>query len=464
MRLRQTASWRLSALSTAAFALGTAAAFLATFLVVRGNILRRLDRWLDGELDAVAEIVATQPLDVAKEQLDLETHELFHHESSHPLEVEDADQALFFFVVTDSNGETVGSSILGNTAAVELVLSAPRSGHATTWVHPAGWEYPVRVARREGPDHTTLIAGATPYDDLELLEDVRDLFAQVWLGMVLLGFAVSLVSVRRVLARVERITEAAAAVTPDQLDLRLEDPGRSDEIALLATTFNAMLDRVSTGVRQLRSVADSVAHDLRTPLTRMRGALESGLAAEDHDALTASAATVMEEIDRLSRALQTALDVAEAEAGALHPILGELDLAALVDETAELYGPALQDKGIRLRIDGKRPTPVRADPALLGRLLTNLLDNALLHLTAGHLVLIHYFASGSGFVLEVADDGPGFPPAIRDRAFERMVRGEDSPGSGLGLSLVRSVAVAHGGSATLVQPEAGGSIVRIAIP
>jgi signal transduction histidine kinase len=296
-----------------------------------------------------------------------------------------------------------------------------------------------------------------------MLRKLRRAFLALWGGMLVFGFAVSWSSTRRVLRDVERVTETAARVGGAGSRQRVPAvPGR-DEIARLAGTFNEMLDRVETSVEQLRAVTDAVAHDLRSPVTAIRGDLELALTA-DADALRESAANAIEGLDRLLETVETTLDVAEAEAGALRLKHEHLDLRSMAEEMVEVYRPAAEERGLALDACGEGPVEAWVDAGLLRRALGNLLDNALQHLPPGSHVHVRCAAGGGQVVLGVEDDGPGFSPEVRARAFDRFVKGRGSRGYGLGLSLVRATARAHGGEARIGDRPGGGAIVSLALP
>ena len=166
----------------------------------------------------------------------------------------------------------------------------------------------------------------------------------VWGGMFLLGFVISYWSARRTLLRVERITETVARIGTKDLNERLPETVNSDEISRLAKTFNHMLDRLQSSVNQLRTVTGTVAHDLKSPITLIRGTLESALCKEGNEKWRNSVGEAIEELDRLLQLLDTTLDLAEAEAGALHMNHSSVDLSEVVRQLADIYQPAMAER------------------------------------------------------------------------------------------------------------------------
>jgi signal transduction histidine kinase len=282
--------------------------------------------------------------------------------------------------------------------------------------------------------------------------------------MLLFGFGVSFLSTRQVLLRVERVTETAARVGRAESGQRVPTVSGRDEISRLGGTFNEMLDRIDRSVEQLRSVTDAVTHDLRSPVTAIRGDLELALTSEDPAALHEAAAAAIEGLDRLLETVETTLDVAEAEAGALRLQRRPIDLQEVAREMVDFYVPAAEEHGITLEAAGTEAVEARVDANLLRRALRNLLDNALQHLPAGTHVVVRCQRVGDQATLAVEDDGPGIPAAIRPRAFDRFVKGQGSRGFGLGLSLVRATARGHGGEARIEDRDGEGTVISLTFP
>jgi signal transduction histidine kinase len=286
----------------------------------------------------------------------------------------------------------------------------------------------------------------------------------VWGGMFLLGFVISYWSARRTLLRVEGITETVARIGAKDLNERLPETGNSDEISRLARTFNHMLDRLQSSVSQLRTVTGSVAHDLKSPITLIRGTLESALCDEGNEKWRDSVGEAIEELDRLLQLLNTALDLAEAEAGALHMNHSSVDLSEVVKQLVDIYQPAMVERHHEVTIDLEPHVVVEADLSLVNRVVSNLLENELTHLPEGCRVMVRLHSHPESAELVIEDNGPGFPPDIGNRAFERFVKGNHSPGHGLGLAFVDAVVQAHGGTACISERAGGGALITLSLP
>ena len=225
-----------------------------------------------------------------------------------------------------------------------------------------------------------------------------------------------------------------------------------------------MLDRIESSVHQLHTITESLAHDLRSPLTAIRGKLEIVLSGDLKVEPSEQIVSVIDELDRLSEFLNTSLDVAEAKADALRLSRTDVDLDELVRIMIDLYEPSMSEKGIRVNLRSAGPVTVLADAALLHRVIANLLDNELNHLPASCTVSLTLAASENAATLIVEDNGPGFAPEIGLQVFKQRVKGRDSKGHGLGLAFVEAVVRAHGGSVMASNRPEGGALLSIAWP
>jgi signal transduction histidine kinase len=249
---------------------------------------------------------------------------------------------------------------------------------------------------------------------------------------------------------------------------RIPEPSGSGELAVLARQLNTLLDKNATHVRVLRETMDDLAHDLRTPLTRLRGTAELALGdgGNPADARTALADCI-DESDRVLHLLEVLLDLSAAEAGALTLRRERVDLCALSVRTADLYREVAEQKRIRLETSMPEEAVVEADPVRVGQALSNLVDNALKYTPEGGRVTIAVAREPGATTLTVVDNGPGVPAAEREAVWRRLYRGDASRsqrGLGLGLTIVRAVAEAHGGSATVIDAPGGGAQFQIRLP
>jgi len=271
-------------------------------------------------------------------------------------------------------------------------------------------------------------------------------------GILVLSIIAGLVTARRVLKRIDTINVTSTKIMSGNLSERIPVTKRNDEFDGLATSLNAMLDRIEQLMQGLKEVTDNVAHDLKTPLTRMRNRAEAALRdSSDAANRTEALETTISESDKLIRTFNALLMIARAEAGAPSGAFADVDVSAIVADVAELYGPVAEDEGMTLETLVTEGIHLRANRELLGQALVNLVENAMKYyegdLATGK-ITVGVRQEAGRILIEVADNGPGIPVEDRKRVLERFVRLEKSrtePGSGLGLSLVAAVARLHKG-------------------
>ena len=313
--------------------------------------------------------------------------------------------------------------------------------------------------------------------DLEERERLRDIVfsAARWslFVVIVLGVAGGLFVTRRVLKRVDAMTETTRQIMDGDLTGRLPIAGTGDELDRLASNLNAMLERIEALMRGLKEVSDNIAHDLKTPLTRLRNRCEEALrVAEDESQYRQALESTIEESEALIRTFNALLMIARAESGQARDGMKDVDAAEIARGVGELYEPLAEEKGISLRVDAPSAAPIRANRELVSQALANLVDNAIKYGAPDTLdrngaeIVIKAEPEGERILLSVADAGRGIPEADRARAVERFVRLEQSrsqPGSGLGLSLASAVARLHGGELKLEDNHPGLRTV-IALP
>jgi signal transduction histidine kinase len=267
---------------------------------------------------------------------------------------------------------------------------------------------------------------------------------------------------RQVAATTRRIVDTG------DLAARVPGPAGNDELAVLVRQLNTLLDKNAAHVRVLRETLDNLAHDLRTPLTRLRGTAELALhaGADPAEARTALADCI-EESERVLHLLEALLDISAAEAGALKLNRDHLDVRSLVERAADLYREVADEKKISVIVEQPEPAETSADAVRLGQAINNLVDNALKYTPAGGQVTLATRAEPNAIVITVADNGPGVPAAEREAIFRRLYRGDASRsqrGLGLGLSLVKAIVEAHGGTVTVFDQQGGGAKFAIRLP
>ncbi len=383
-------------------------------------------------------------------------------------------------IVVDLRSRRPGSSLyLVTTATGEGLAGNVGSLEPGVLDHPGWLETNYRrLEAPEGNDHRALVQVVQLPGGFRLLvgrdlEERERLFGIIanagqWsLALVIvLGLAGGFFVSRRVLNRIEAMTETAQTIMAGDLAGRLPVAGTGDELDRLAEHLNAMLERIEALMRGLKEVSDNIAHDLKTPLTRLRNRCEQALrGSAGVDDYRAALESTIAESDDLIRTFDALLMIARAEAGQAGDNMTEFDAAEIARDVGELYEPLADEKGIALTVDAPAAAPVRGNRELVSQALANLIDNAIKYAGPnGELngapaeIVVKAGNDGERISLSVADRGPGIAEADRGRVVERFVRLEQSrsePGSGLGLSLAAAVARLHGGELKLEDNHPG---------
>ena len=290
------------------------------------------------------------------------------------------------------------------------------------------------------------------------------------LGITLvLGLLGGLVMSRRMLRRVDAVRETGQRIVRGDLSRRMPVTGVGDEFDRLSITVNEMLDEIETLMTGLRTVTDSVAHDLRSPLTRLKSRLELAIreGPDDEHGHRAALERAIAETDGILRTFATLMEIARAESGKAGIAMVPVDLRAIVEDMVELYAPLAEEKGLAIEAALDETPPVAGHAQFLSQLVANLLDNALACTPEGRIGVSLARGDASTVRLTVEDSGPGIPPEERERVLQRFVRLDASRsggGSGLGLSLVAGVASLHRASLELGESPMGGLRVTLTLP
>jgi signal transduction histidine kinase len=381
------------------------------------------------------------------------------------------------YLLTTPNGQAVA----GNVGSL-----APGVMGTTGWSETAYR----RLDDQDNADHRALVRVTQLSSGFRLLigrdlEERRRLFVIVakaaqWsiLVVVVLGIGGGIFVARRVLRRIDAMTGTTQRIMAGDLSGRLPVGRSGDELDRLAGNLNAMLERIEALMMGLKEVSDNIAHDLKTPLTRLRNRAEEALAKSATEAeYRAALERTIEESDGLIRTFNALLMIARAESGQARGNMDNFDAAEVANGIHELYEPLAEDGGMSLQVK-TAPVPVHGNRELISQALANLVENAIKYGKPAQQpqgavvsmdakqILIEARREGSQVLLSVTDHGPGIPEGDRKHAVERFVRLEASrtqPGSGLGLSLAAAVATLHGGELRLSDADPG-LIATLAIP
>jgi two-component system, OmpR family, sensor kinase len=450
--------WRLAAVSA-----GLTLAILVLFGAIIGNLAtQRVRGDFNREMTGAVSTLASQVRIV-----DTITNTLIVREPDLADFVSPNDASVRIY---DSRGRQLDSS-----------PNAEDLGPPVPGVHHVGEMRVVTAALRSG--QSGRLAGFVQYGRDE--QHVDSTVDRLWLlivagvlGATLLASFAGLAIARRAMRPISSLTATARKIadTGDPSG-HMPEPRVEDEVGELARTLEQMLRSLDAArsereaaLRKQRAFVADASHELRTPLTSILANLEllqASLEGHDREEERVMVDSALRSSGRMSRLVTDLLLLARADAGRL-AARTRCDLAEIAGNAAAEVAPTLGER--ELRIDNDRPLPVDGNPDELHRLILNLLDNAVRHTPPGSAIELRLRAAGNDAVVEVADDGPGVPPELRDQAFDRFVRGEGPAdtasrgGSGLGLAIVRAVASSHGGGVEVSDSESGGALFRVRLP
>jgi heavy metal sensor kinase len=460
LSLRNTLAFRLTLWYAVIFTLSSGIAFLLFYSLITFIIRDRTDQELIGQARRFATILSTKgPDEVTKDVV---------------IEAQAAGVRKVFFRLLYPNGQTFSSSNMAywndipvNVGAIKQLLLGT-SYVIETIVIPDRKQRVRILYTMLGPGIAIQVG-----ESMESFSRFLDIFKGILIFtlafLLLLAAGVGWFMAKRAVSGVEAITNTARKISAGVLEERVPVKDTGDEIDLLSKTFNEMLDRIQALVREIKEMSDNIAHDLKSPITRIRGTAEVTLttshSTEEYEIMAAS---IIEECDRLLGTINTMLLISKTEAGINKPALGDINLSTLLKDTCEMFLPGAEDKGLRLRCDAPGPIHLNGDIRMIQRTLSNLLDNAIKYTPSGGKIDVALTQNSSGTVLiSVSDTGIGISPEELPHVFERFYRGDQSrstAGIGLGLSLSRAIARAHGGDINATSIPGKGSSFTIALP
>lgn len=452
-RLHHRLFFRLTAWYAFIFAVCAAIAFVFFYSLIALALEKQVDQELTAQAKKLSALFSTRGIEAVSQAL--------------LLEAKAAGEKRNFYRLFSSSGNEFSASnptywqdIRINPAAVQRLMIDGGQVVTTETLPESG--YAVRILYgRLGPGVFLQVGRVMDAMDRILAAFGKMFFLTVTV-LLMLASLVGGFMAQKALSGVGTVTREARLISEGgDLSRRVPTSGRGDEIDLLAGTFNQMLDRIQSLILGTRQMGDNIAHDLKGPITRIRGMAEvtltTGSALPDYERL---AADTIEACDRLLDMINTMLTISKTEAGAESLDVSTVDLTRVVADACEIFEPLAEDKGIRLSWDAPEGVVCTGDVGKLQRMMANLVDNAVKYTPEGGHVEVKMTRSADGVRITVTDSGPGISLEDKDRIFERFYRGDSSrsqPGSGLGLSLARAVARAHGGDITVENLEGSGA-------
>lgn len=440
------------------FTLSSFVAFLSFSMLMAGVVSKRAEEDLQSDVAEFSSIFASKGIDGLKAEISREA-------------ASDGVDKVFLRLLA-TNGDQLASSDMASWRNIGIDRTAlKRAAGGDSCIFET-----VSLPEKE-PDVRVVYGLIAPGKVLQIgeLEEDDQFIEAFWEGLgiemtalILFAALIGWFMARRALSGLEEVTRTAEEISNGALERRAPIKARGVELDRLATTFNGMLDRIRDLIASMREMSDNIAHDLRSPITRIRGVAEmtltTGKTVSEYETMAAS---TIEECDQLLTMINTMLEISEAELGTQKLEMQEVDVAKVVQDACELFEPLAEDQNISIYAEIPESCFVRGDIRKLQRLLANLLDNAVKYTSSGGTVTVSVDQKDDEATISVKDTGAGMSeddlPHIFDR-FYRCDRSRSKPGVGLGLSLVRATVKAHGGKINVASSPGEGSTFEISFP
>ena len=459
INLRHTLAFRLTLWYAGIFTLSSCVAFLLFYMLITTFMRAQTDQDLLGQVNRFSTLLASEGIEAVK--------------SVALVEAQAAGVKKVFFRFLSLNGQVFSSSNMSywknigiTEGAIQEVLHENRPFLETITIpdHPDK----IRILYAMISPTIILQVGQTMESYSRFLAAFKGFFISTMTFLILVAAGLGWFMARRAVSGVEAVTQTAQKISAGTLEERVPLKGRGDEIDQLALTFNQMLDRIQTLLTEIKEMTDHIAHDLRSPLTRIRGHAEVTLTtAKSLSEYETMAASTIEECDRLLDIINTMLLISKTESGVGPFSVEEINLTALLQKACELFSPTAEDKGVNLRCDLPEKSRLEGDTRMIQRLLSNLLDNAIKYTPSGGSVTVSLEEKEEHQEITIKDTGIGISPNDLPRIFERFYRCDRSrsqEGIGLGLSLARAIARAHGGDILVTSLLNQGSTFIVTLP
>ena len=460
INFRNTLAFRLTLWYAGVFTVSSCVAFLLFYILVTSFIQERTDRELLSQVNRFSTLLVAEGVEAVEDDA--------------VIEAQAAGIKKVFFRLLSLNGQVFSSSNISywkdidvNETAIKELLQG--SSHVFETITFPGRKDKVRLLYALLSPSIILQVGQAMESYSRFLDAFKGIFITTMTFLIILAAGVGWFMARRAVSGVEAITQTAQSISEGTLGKRVPVKMRGDEIDQLAMTFNQMLDRIQSLVTEIKEMSDNIAHDLKSPITRIRGIAEvtltNGKSLGEYENMAAS---TIEECDRLLDMINTMLMISKTESGVDRLSLEEIDLAGLVRQACELFEPPAEDKRVTLGCDVPNKSHLVGDNRMIQRMLTNLLDNAIKYTPSGGKVSVSVSGNDERYaVITVKDTGIGISPNDLPRIFDRFYRCDQSrstPGIGLGLSLARTIARAHGGDIIVTSLLNQGSTFTITLP
>ena len=457
-KIRRSLVFRLTLLYAAIFAISSFLTFLIFYEVVISRVRARTDSALVEEMKEFSSLLASKGTETFREEIDREA--------------KSAGIGDIFFRLLTTDGQEIVSSNLSLWKGIGISRIALKhladEGPVFETLKPPGRKHNTRVLYGIAGPGTVLQIGQSLEEDEHFLEELREVFSIIM--VVVLAFAAlgGWFMGMRSLSGVEKVTQTAMAISGGAMERRVPLTGRGDEIDRLSGIFNHMLDRIQSLLTGMKEVTDNVAHDIKSPVTRIRGLAEVTLNAEGSlDEYKSMAVSTIEECDRLLKMINTMLEISENEARVGSLSLSEVDISALIQEACDLFHPLAEGNGLYVEANTPPQCLLHGDKSKLQRVVANLLDNAIKYTPPGGKIVVSAEEVEKKVIISVHDTGMGISSEDIPHIFDRFFRADKSrsvPGAGLGLSLVQAIVRRHGGEIKVSSSPGAGTTFKVVLP
>ena len=458
--LRHTLAFRLTFWYALVFAASATIVFAVVYALIGAMMQQRIDDELLAQSKELAAVYALQGTRMLQR--------------SAGMQAQAAGEKKIFYRLFYPSGIVFSSSNLVYWKNVgidrQAVVAVLRNrNHIYTGYALPGQRYKARVIYYRVSSAIILQMGYAMEAEGRLLQAFKQIFSVTMSGVLILAVGVGWFMARRALAGVGMVTRTAKQISEQDLQTRVPVRHRHNEIDLLAHTFNQMLDRIQNLVTGIRQMNDNIAHDLRSPITRIRGLAEVTLThTPGLSDFKQMAANTIEECDRLLDMINTMLAISRTEAGGHLVNRQRVDFTALVTDACELFQALAEDKQVQLADQINGGIAIQGDASMLQRMVANLIDNAIKYTHSGDIVTVSLnLMDPDRVALRIADNGMGIATEHQTRIFDRFFRGDQSrsqDGAGLGLSLARAIARSHGGDIFVRSNAEDGTLFTVELP
>ncbi len=454
-----TLAFRLTLLYTVLFVVSTVVAFVCIYMLTSKALIKQVDEDLLDDVEEFSVLYLEEDIAALQEEFSQEAEG--DGEESVFFRLFDYEGKTLFTTNLDAWGDLEDGASLARRYKIEgrplfSTITIPDTNHkARTIVAPLS---------------DTLLAqfGESLEESESYLAVFVEIFTETMLFVIIIATLCGWLMARRALSGVEEVTRTALRISKGEFTQRVPIKLRGYEIERLASAFNYMIDRIQSLLNGIREVTDNIAHDLRSPITSMRGTAETTLMnGSDIDDFKAMAGNTVEECDRLLSMVNSMLDISEAEAGVSKMEIEDIDLSQVVRQACDIFLPIAEEKELSLAIQAPHACNIRGDLKKIQRLISNLLDNALKYTPTGGTISIEVSAHEKERILTIEDNGIGIDENDLPYIFHRFYRCDNSrsqAGCGLGLSLAQAIVTAHAGQLNVFSTPGAGSRFVVTLP